>query len=165
MVRERRRPHAVIARAQQQRRPSSLRRGWPSCFLPTRLILQLLARYDRGMSISPVYAVSEPEAQTSSALAIVASGQASSLSGEQAIMLNDRLKSELSIYKGVAATGFALAAGIATFALVQRVMMNQKLSLARAEGAAIGYTPRGQQQAQMAPYAPQAYGYPSPYYR
>lgn len=121
--------------------------------------------YDRLMSISTSYASTETPsglAIVPSGLAIVPSGETASLSAEQAIMLNDRLKSEVSLYKGVAVGGLVLAAGVATFALVQRVLMNQKLSLARAEGAAVGYTPRGQQNQ---PFGAQSYGYPPAYYR
>ena len=78
------------------------------------------------MSIPSLYGVS---AQNPSSLAIVPSGQAQAAETvEQLTELNRSLKTDITVYKGVAATGFALAGLAGVYILWMR-------SLAQAQSA------------------------------
>lgn len=100
-----------------------------------------------------------------SGLSVVASGQAETL--EQLTELNRSLKTDVTIYKGIAAVSFLLASGAGVYVFWQRALMEQRLAAARGEGAVAAYGGAtrqfGAQPIQQPPMG--AYGYPPPYYR
>ena len=102
-----------------------------------------------------------------SAMSVVPSGQADASTQQELI---ERQRGDISFYKNVAIGGVVVAVGAVGFTLFQQYMQRQRVTLARAEGATLGYVPeppRGRRAQPPVAYGPQGYGpqgYPPSYY-
>ena len=106
-----------------------------------------------------------------SAMSVVPSGQADASTQQELI---ERQRGDISFYKNVAIGGVVVAVGAVGFTLFQQYMQRQRVTLARAEGATLGYVPESPRGRRVPPpgygpqgYGPQGYGpqgYPPSYY-
>jgi hypothetical protein len=126
--------------------------------------------YDRSMSISPVYGASSGMSVVPSALSVVPSALSVVPSGQSDSSLQElveRQRGDISLYKNVAIGSVIVAGAAVAYTVFQQYMQRQRVTLARAEGATLGYTPpvRGRGPVPRYPepgYGPQ--GYPPSYY-
>ena len=120
------------------------------------LRLWILCGYDASMSIPSLYGTTG-QSPSESGMMVVASGQATNATETVAQLteLNTGLKRDISVFKGLAATGFALA-GIAGVYIFWQKSLEKRAEQAKSEG--------GMPQ-QAAPFygAPKGYGPPRPY--
>ena len=102
-----------------------------------------------------------------SAMSVVPSGQADDSTQQELI---ERQRGDISFYKNVAIGSVIVAVGAVGYTVFQQFMQKQKITLARAEGATLGYVPeppRGRRAPPPVAYGPQGYGpqgYPPSYY-
>ena len=117
------------------------------------------------MAIPTIYGASSALAVVPSALAVVPSamsvvpsGQADDSTQQELI---ERQRGDISFYKNVAIGSVIVAVGAVGYTVFQQFMQKQKITLARAEGATIGYVPeppRGRRAPPPVAYGPQGYG-------